>query len=184
MRGLRELTKKYGVVMIVDEIQSGYGRTGKFFAHQHTGVQPDLITVAKGIANGFPMGAVLISPEFTAVKGMLGTTFGGNHLACAAAIAVLDAMVEEQLVDNAAKVGAYLLERLKTIPQLKDVRGRGLMIGMDVDGSASEMRKRLLFEKHIFTGGAGVSTVRLLPALNLTYSQADEFIEALIQLLK
>lgn len=184
MRGLRELTKKYGVVMIVDEIQSGYGRTGKFFVHQHTGVQPDLITVAKGIANGFPMGAVLISPEFTAVKGMLGTTFGGNHLACAAAIAVLDAMVEEQLVDNAAKVGAYLLERLKTIPQLKDVRGRGLMIGMDVDGSASEMRKRLLFEKHIFTGGAGVSTVRLLPALNLTYSQADEFIEALIQLLK
>ncbi len=183
MRGLRELTRKHGVVMIADEIQSGYGRTGRFFAHQHAGVRPDIITAAKGIANGFPMGAVLISPEFEAVKGMLGTTFGGNHLACAAAIAVLDVMESENLIENAAKVGEYIIARLKEMPQLKDVRGRGLMIGMEIEGSASEMRKRLLFEKHIFTGGAGATTVRLLPALGLSYAQADQFIEALKELL-
>lgn len=176
MRGLRELTKRYGVVMIADEIQSGYGRTGKFFAHQYAGVRPDLITVAKGIANGFPMGAVLISPEFKAVKSMLGTTFGGNHLACAAAIAVLDVMESEHLVENAAEVGEYLLSELRKIDALTDVRGRGLMIGVELNGSGAEMRKRLLFEHKIFTGGAGASTVRLLPALCIGKAEADKFL--------
>ncbi|MBO4995089.1 MAG: aminotransferase class III-fold pyridoxal phosphate-dependent enzyme [Muribaculaceae bacterium] len=176
MRGLRDLTKRYGVVMIADEIQSGYGRTGKFFAHQYAGVRPDLITVAKGIANGFPMGAVLISPEFKAVKSMLGTTFGGNHLACAAAIAVLDVMESEHLVENAAEVGEYLLSELRKIDALTDVRGRGLMIGVELNGSGAEMRKRLLFEHKIFTGGAGASTVRLLPALCIGKAEADKFL--------
>ncbi len=176
MRGLRELTKRYGVVMIADEIQSGYGRTGKFFAHQYAGVRPDLITVAKGIANGFPMGAVLISPEFKAVKSMLGTTFGGNHLACAAAIAVLDVMESEHLVENAAEVGEYLLSELRKIDALTDVRGRGLMIGVELNGSGAEMRRRLLFEHKIFTGGAGASTVRLLPALCIGKAEADKFL--------
>jgi acetylornithine aminotransferase len=180
---LREVTKKYGVKLILDEIQSGYGRTGRFFAHQYTGVRPDLITVAKGIGNGFPMAGVLIAPDFDAVKGMLGTTFGGNHLACAAAIAVLDVIENENLIDNAREVGEYLLAELRKMPQLKDVRGRGLMIGVEVEGSGSEMRKRLLFDKHIFTGGAGASTVRLLPALCITKEQADQFLNAFKALL-
>jgi acetylornithine aminotransferase len=183
LEALRQLTTQYGVKLILDEIQSGYGRTGKFFAHQYTSVRPDLITVAKGIANGFPMGAVLIAPDFTAVKGMLGTTFGGNHLACAAAIAVLDVIESEHLVENAREVGEYLLAELRKMPQLKDVRGRGLMIGVEIDGSGSEMRKRLLFEKHIFTGGAGASTVRLLPALSITKAMADCFLESFKSLL-
>lgn len=183
MQGLRDLTCKYGAVMIVDEIQSGYGRSGKFFAHQYSGIRPDIITAAKGIANGFPMGAVLIAPYIEAKKGMLGTTFGGNHLACAAAIAVLDIIKEENLIANAKDVGEYLMAKLKMMPQLKDVRGRGLMIGMEIDGEASELRKRLLFEKHVFTGGAGVSTVRLLPALGLSRQQADKFIESLQEIL-
>jgi acetylornithine aminotransferase len=183
LEALRQLTTKYGVKLILDEIQSGYGRTGKFFAHQYTSVRPDLITVAKGIANGFPMGAVLIAPDFTAVKGMLGTTFGGNHLACAAAIAVLDVIESEHLVENAREVGEYLLAELRKMPQLKDVRGRGLMIGVEIDGSGSEMRKRLLFEKHIFTGGAGASTVRLLPALSITKAMADCFLDSFKSLL-
>ena len=177
MRGLREVTERYGVSLIFDEIQSGYGRTGRFFAHQWAGIRPDIITCAKGIANGFPMGAVLISPKYEAKKGMLGTTFGGNHLACAAAIAVLDVIESENLVQNARQVGEYLISELKKIDGIKDVRGRGLMIGIEIDGSASQMRKRLLFERHIFTGGAGASTVRLLPALTLTYEQADRFIQ-------
>lgn len=176
LRQLRELTKRMGVVMIADEIQSGYGRSGRFFAHQYAGIRPDIITSAKGIANGFPMGAVLISPKFTAKKGMLGTTFGGNHLACAAAIAVLDIIEEEKLIDNAAAVGQYLIDELKKMPQLKDVRGRGLMIGVEIEGSGSELRKKLLFEHNIFTGGAGASTVRLLPALCLSREQADHFL--------
>jgi acetylornithine aminotransferase len=180
---LREVTKKYGVKLILDEIQSGYGRTGRFFAHQYTGVRPDLITVAKGIGNGFPMAGVLIAPDFDAVKGMLGTTFGGNHLACAAAIAVLDVIESENLIENAREVGEYLLAELRKMPQLKDVRGRGLMIGVEVEGSGSEMRKRLLFDKHIFTGGAGASTVRLLPALCITKEQADQFLNAFKALL-
>jgi acetylornithine aminotransferase len=173
---LREVTAKYGVKLILDEIQSGYGRSGKFFAHQYTGIRPDLITVAKGIANGFPMGAVLIAPDFTAVKSMLGTTFGGNHLACAAAIAVLDVIESENLIRNSYEVGEYLLAELRKMPELKDVRGRGLMIGVEVEGSGSEMRRKLLFEKHIFTGGAGVSTVRLLPALYIGKAEADRFL--------
>ena len=176
LRTLREVTRETGTMLILDEIQSGYGRTGRFFAHQYSGIRPDLITVAKGIANGFPMGAVLISPEFEAVKGMLGTTFGGNHLACAAAIAVLDVMEQEKLVENAAKVGEYLIEELKKIDGLKEVRGRGLMIGVEIEGDASEMRRKLLFDHHIFTGGAGKHTVRLLPALGITREDADHYL--------
>ena len=183
LRQLRDLTERLGVVLIADEIQSGYGRSGKFFAHQYSGIRPDIITCAKGIANGFPMGAVLISPEFEARKGMLGTTFGGNHLACAAALSVLDIIEDENLIDNAASVGQYLIDRLKKMPQLKDVRGRGLMIGVEIEGSASEMRKRLLFDHHIFTGGAGATTVRLLPALNLSKEQADIFLKEFQNLL-
>ncbi|MBR2025923.1 MAG: aspartate aminotransferase family protein [Alistipes sp.] len=178
LRQLREVTTKYGVSLILDEIQSGYGRTGDFYAHQHAGIRADIVTSAKGIANGFPMGAVLIAPHFEAKKGMLGTTFGGNHLACAAAIAVLDIFEQEQLVKNAREVGEYLLAELRKMPQLKEVRGRGLMIGIEIEGSASEMRLRLLKEHHIFTGGTGVSTVRLLPALTITRREADKFLEA------
>lgn len=176
LRQLREITERMGVVLIADEIQSGYGRSGRFFAHQYAGIRPDIITSAKGIANGFPMGAVLISPKFTAKKGMLGTTFGGNHLACAAAIAVLDIIENEKLIDNAAAVGQYLIDELKKMPELKEVRGRGLMIGVEIEGSGSELRKKLLFEHNIFTGGAGASTVRLLPALCLSREQADHFL--------
>lgn len=178
LRRLRELTRRHGVMLILDEIQSGYGRTGKFFAHQYAGIRPDLITMAKGIANGFPMGAVLISPEFKAVKGMLGTTFGGNHLACAAAIAVAEVVEDENLVENARKVGEYLMSRLQGLPGITDIRGRGLMVGMDVDGSGAEMRKTLLFGQRVFTGGAGASTVRLLPALCVGKHEIDRFIEA------
>ena len=180
---LREVTTKYGVVLIADEIQSGYGRSGDFFAHQHSGIKAEIITVAKGIANGFPMGGVLIAPHFEAKHGMLGTTFGGNHLACAAAIAVLEVIESENLVDNARVVGEYLISELKKIDGIKQVRGRGLMIGIEIEGSASELRKRLLFERHIFTGGAGATTVRLLPALTLTCEQADLFIRNFKELL-
>lgn len=183
LRQLRTLTKETGTLLILDEIQSGYGRSGKFFAHQYAGIRPDIITCAKGIANGFPMGAVVISPAIEARKGMLGTTFGGNHLACAAAIAVLEVMEQENLIENAAETGEYLLNELKRIPALKDVRGRGLMIGFDIEGSASDLRKKLLFDKKIFTGGAGASTVRLLPALGLSKDQADTFLNAIKELL-
>lgn len=176
LRGLREATSRYGVTLILDEIQSGYGRTGRFFAHQYAAVRPDLITVAKGIGNGFPMAGVLIAPHFEARAGMLGTTFGGNHLACAAAIAVLDVIESERLIDNAKEIGEYLLSELRRMPRLKEVRGRGLMIGVEIDGSASELRRRLLFEKHIFTGGAGATTVRLLPALCIGRKEANRFL--------
>lgn len=180
MHQLEEKCMETGTLLILDEIQSGYGRSGKFFAHQHHGIKPDIITCAKGIANGFPMGAVLISPSIEAKKGMLGTTFGGNHLACAAAISVLDIMKKENLIDNAATVGQYLIEELKKIPSIKDVRGRGLMIGFEVEGfTGSDLRKKLLFEHHIFTGGAGKMTVRLLPALTLSKKDAEAFISEL-----
>lgn len=179
LRALRSLTEETGTVLILDEIQSGYGRTGRFFAHQYAGILPDIITCAKGIANGFPMGAVLISPAFEARKGMLGTTFGGNHLACAAAIAVLEVMRDENLVENAAATGSYLLSQLQAIEGAHNVRGRGLMIGFDVEQPASEFRRALLFDHHIFTGGAGPNTVRLLPALGLTAEQADHFLSHL-----
>lgn len=176
LQKLRAVTRETGTLLILDEIQSGYGRTGRFFAHQHAGIRPDIITMAKGIANGFPMSGVLIAPEIPAVKGMLGTTFGGNHLACAAAIAVLEVMKEEQLVENAAENGDYLLDELRKLPQLKDVRGRGLMIGIEIEGSAPELRRRLLFDHHVFTGGAGEHTVRLLPPLTIGREEADRFL--------
>lgn len=177
IRFLNKVCKMTGTLLIIDEIQSGYGRSGKFFAHQYTGIKADIITCAKGIANGFPMGAVLISPAIEAKKGMLGTTFGGNHLACAAAIAVLDVMEEENLVDNAARVGKHLITELRKIDKVKDVRGKGLMIGLEVEGfTGSELRKKLLFGHHIFTGGAGQYTVRLLPALSLSMEEADHFL--------
>lgn len=176
LRRLRELTTRYGVQLILDEIQSGYGRTGHFFAHQQAGIRPDLITVAKGMGNGFPIGGVLIAPHFEARHGMLGTTFGGSHLACAAAIAVLDTIEKEGLIANAAEVGAYLIGELRKIPAVRAVRGRGLMIGFETALPGGELRKKLLFEKHIFTGGAGASTVRLLPALGLSRALADRFL--------
>ncbi len=182
-QGLQAACRKNGTVLICDEIQCGYGRSGKFFAHQWLGIRPDLITVAKGIANGFPMGAVLISPEFVPAYGQLGTTFGGNHLACAAALAVLDVMESEHLVDNACKVGDYLLEKLNdlkaTQPHITDVRGRGLMIGIELDIPHKDVRSRLIYDEHCFTGCASTNILRLLPPLCLTTAEADSFIEKL-----
>lgn len=178
-KALRAACDKYDVVMIADEIQSGYGRSGKFFAHQHSGVRPDMITVAKGIANGFPMSGVLISPKFKPVYGMLGTTFGGNHLACAAAIAVLDIFEQENLVENARRVGEHLLEKLREIPGIKEVRGQGLMIGLEFDYPVKDLRRKLLFEQKVFTGASGTNVIRLLPPLVLTEALADEFVERL-----
>jgi len=177
MQGLRALCDQYNTVLICDEIQCGYGRSGKFFAHQHTGIRPDIITVAKGIGNGFPMGGVIISPKFTPEYSQLGTTFGGNHLACAAAIAVLDVMKQDDLVKNAAKVGAYLMEELKKFPQIKEVRGQGLMIGMEFAEPIKDIRRKLLFEKKVFTGVSGTNVIRLLPPLCLSMEEAEEFLK-------
>lgn len=181
MQGVRQACDETDTVLICDEIQCGYGRSGKFFAHQHLGVKPDLITVAKGIGNGFPMGAVLISPKFTPVYGQLGTTFGGNHLACAAALAVLDIMEEEHLVENAAKVGNFLMEGIKDLhlPHVVDVRGRGLMIGVELDVPYKEIRNKLLFEEHCFTGCSGTNVLRLLPPLCLSEAEAADFLKRL-----
>ena len=178
LRGLRAAATETGTQLVLDEIQSGYGRTGRFFAHQWAGIRPDLITMAKGMGNGFPIGGVLIAPHFEARPGLLGTPFGGSHLACAAAIAVLDVMEREKLVENAADTGEYLLGELRKADGPKEIRGRGLMIGIEIDGSGAEFRKKLLFGKHVFTGGAGASTVRLLPALCLTRELADRFLDA------
>ena len=187
MQGLRKACSENGTVLICDEIQCGYGRGGKFFAHQHTGVRPDIITCAKGIGNGFPMGAVLISPQFKAVFGQLGTTFGGNHLACTAALAVLDVIEEEHLVENAASVGSYLLAQLKTLaaetPSIVDVRGEGLMIGIEFSDSIKTLRTRLVKEQHVFTGAASTNILRLLPPLSLTKAEADDFLSRLKQVL-
>ena len=179
MQGLRKLCDEYNTILICDEIQCGYGRSGKFFAHQHLNVTPDLITVAKGIGNGFPMSGLLISPKFIPVYGQLGTTFGGNHLACAAALAVLDVIEEENLVQNAAEVGAYLMEQLKTqnLPHVVEVRGEGLMIGIELDVPYKEIRTRLVKEQHCFTGCSGTNVLRLLPPLCLTKADADDFIK-------
>ena len=179
MQGLRAACDEAGTVLICDEIQCGYGRSGKFFAHQWLGVPPDIITVAKGIANGFPMGAVLISPKFEAVYGQLGTTFGGNHLACAAALAVLDVIEGEGLIENARVVGEQLLSEIKSLnnERIKEVRGRGLMIGIELDVPYKEVRQRLLFDEHVFTGCAGTNVLRLLPPLCLSLADADEFLE-------
>lgn len=178
-KALRAACDKHDAVLIADEIQSGYGRSGKFFAHQYSGVRPDMITVAKGIANGFPMSGVLISPKFKPVYGMLGTTFGGNHLACAAAIAVLDIFEQENLVENARRVGEHLLNRLRELPGIKEVRGQGLMIGLEFDYPVKELRSKLLFEQKVFTGASGTNVIRLLPPLVLTEALADEFVERL-----
>ena len=185
--------KRYGATLICDEIQCGYGRSGKFFAHQWLGIKPDIITVAKGIANGFPMGGVLISPEFQPVYGQLGTTFGGNHLACAAALAVLDIFEEEHLVENAHEVGTYLMEELKSLrtdelkskgeSHIQDIRGRGLMIGIDLDIPHKDVRQPLIYQEHCFTGCAGTNILRLLPPLCLSKAEADQFIEKLKKVL-
>jgi len=181
LQGLRQLCDETGTVLVCDEIQCGYGRSGKFFAHQWLGVKPDLVTVAKGIGNGFPMSALLIAPQFEAVYGRLGTTFGGNHLACTAALAVLDVMEQEQLVDNACKVGEYLMSELRKLqaenPKIVDVRGRGLMIGIELSEPYKEIRQHLLFDEHCFTGCAGTHVLRLLPPLCLTMAEAAGFIE-------
>jgi len=176
---LKELSaecKATGTMLILDEVQSGYGRSGKFFAHQYAGIRPDLITVAKGMGNGFPIGGVLISPIFEASHGLLGTTFGGSHLACTAAIAVLDIIKAEQLMVNAEKIGQYLITELKKITQIKEVRGMGLMIGMEFEKPVKEIRNKLLFEKKIFTGASGTNTIRLLPPLCLSKQDANLFL--------
>ncbi len=182
IQGIRALCDKYNTVLICDEIQCGYGRSGKFFAHQWLDVKPDMITVAKGICNGFPMAGVLISPKFKPVYGQLGTTFGGNHLGCAGAIAVLDIMEKENLVENANKVGSYLIEALISemkagnLPHVVDVRGEGLMIGIELDIPYKEPRTRLIKEQHCFTGCAGTNVIRLLPPLCISKADADDFI--------
>lgn len=183
MQALESLCRRYGAALILDEVQSGYGRTGKFFAHQWYGIRPDIITLGKGIANGFPCGGILISPEFKAVKGMLGTTFGGNYLAMAAAIAVLDIMEKEQLVENARKVGEYIKANIPASPRIRDVRGRGLMLGIEFAEEVAPLRKALLFDHHIFTGVAGKNMVRLLAPLCLGMEEASRFITALNELI-
>lgn len=183
LKELREICTETGTILILDEIQSGYGRSGKFFAHQYAGIEADIITVAKGIGNGFPMAGVLINPMFKAVYGQLGTTFGGNHLACAAAIAVLDIMKKENLVENALNIGNYLIEELKKLPNIKEVRGRGLIIGIEMKEPIKEKRSKLLFEDKIFTGSTGTHVFRLLPPLCLTKEQADIFLTKFKQLL-
>lgn len=184
MKELRNACDKHNTVLILDEIQSGYGRSGKFFAHQYNDIKPDMITVAKGIGNGFPMAGVLISPKFEAVYGQLGTTFGGNHLACAAAIAVLDVMKEENLIQNAAQVGEFLINELKKFKGIKEVRGRGLMIGLEFEEPIKELRKKLLFEQKVFTGVSGTNVIRLLPPLCLKQAEAEEFLTRLSNILK
>ena len=193
-QGLAAACKKYGTILICDEIQCGYGRSGKFFAHQWLGIRPDIITVAKGIANGFPMAGVLIAPDFKPVYGQLGTTFGGNHLACAAALAVLDVFEEEKLVENANTVGTYLMEELQSLrakelqqhgkSHIQDIRGRGLMIGIDLDIPHKDVRQPLIYQEHCFTGCAGQNVLRLLPPLCLTKEEAKQFIDKLTKILK
>lgn len=178
MQQLQTLCSKHNVVLIADEVQSGYGRSGKFFAHQYANMKPDIIVMAKGMGNGFPIGGILIAPMIDAKKGMLGTTFGGNHLACVAAIAVLDVIKEENLIENAVKLGDYVQKQLKGNPGIKAIRGQGLMIGIELEPEHSELRNKLLFEDHIFTGGAKNNVMRLLPPLSVTKEEIDTFIDA------
>jgi acetylornithine aminotransferase len=178
LTALQELARKYGSLLILDEIQSGYGRSGRFFAFQYTDVKPDIITMAKGMGNGFPVGGILIQPEIQPWYGMLGTTFGGNHLACAAGIAVLDVISNENLVENAEKVGNYIMEKLAEISSTYEIRGKGLMIGIEFKFAIKELRNKLLFEYGIFTGFSGQNIIRLLPPLTLSFAQADEFIDS------
>lgn len=180
LKQLRGLCNKYKVVLILDEIQSGYGRTGKFFAHQYAGIKADIVCVAKGMGNGFPIGGILINPVFEASYGLLGTTFGGNHLGCAAAISVLDVLQNEQLVSNAEKLGESLIEELKLLPGINEVRGKGLMIGVEMDFAIETLRKNLLFNHKMFTGNSSnKNTIRILPALNIATSSLEMFLEAL-----
>lgn len=174
---LKQLTEKYGSLLILDEIQSGYGRTGRFFAHQFTSVNPHIITVAKGMGNGFPMGGVLIQPEIKPWRGMLGTTFGGNHLACAAGLAVLEVLEKEKLIENARKTGNYLMTQLQKTDKI-EVRGKGLMIGIELPFPVAELRKKLLFEYNIFTGFSGQNMIRILPPLSLSMEETDQFLNA------
>lgn len=183
LRDLSSLTRQYGAVLILDEVQSGYGRTGKFFSFQWAGIMPDLVTMAKGMGNGFPVGGVLISPEFKAVKGMLGTTFGGNYLAMAAALSVLEIIEDEHLVKNALEVGTYLRDNIPQSDSIREVRGLGLMLGIEFREPVAELRRKLLYDKHIFTGVSGTSMVRLLAPLVLSKAQADVFLKALGELI-
>ncbi|WP_379964871.1 aspartate aminotransferase family protein [Epilithonimonas sp. UC225_85] len=177
---IEKLCKENNAVLILDEVQSGYGRSGKFFAHQEFDIKPDLITVAKGMGNGFPIGGVLISPKFEASYGLLGTTFGGNHLACVAGIAVLEVIENENLIQNSEKIGAYIEEKIKDFPHIKNIKRRGLMIGIELDQACADVRKELLFEHFIFTGNANDKNVlRILPALNISERESDLFINAL-----
>ncbi|MDD4636303.1 MAG: aminotransferase class III-fold pyridoxal phosphate-dependent enzyme [Bacteroidales bacterium] len=176
-RQLRNACNQNDTVLILDEVQSGYGRSGRFFAHQYSGIRPDIITMAKGIGNGFPMSGLLINSMFEAVHGQLGTTFGGNHLACAAAIAVLDVIKEEALMENAAQVGAYLKAEIAAIPKIKEVRGRGMMIGIELDQPVKEIRTKLLYKEKVFTGVSGTHVIRLLPPLCLSMDEADIFLD-------
>lgn len=179
-QGLEEVCKTYDVVLIMDEVQSGFGRSGKFFAHQFHGITPDIICMAKGMGNGFPIGGILIAPHFKASYGLLGTTFGGSHLACAASIAVLEVMEKENLMANASKVEAYFLEAIKVVPEIIKVKGRGLMLGVEFDFDVSTLRKKMIIEKHIFTGGANnKNLLRILPPLTITTKAIDTFIVAL-----
>lgn len=184
LQHLRTLCDATNTVLILDEIQSGYGRSGKFFAHQYSNIRPDMITMAKGMGNGFPIGGVLIAPHFTPSYGLLGTTFGGNHLACTAAIAVLDVMQEECLIDNAAQIGNWLINELKQLKAIKEVRGRGLMIGIEMDYPVKELRHKLLFEQKVFTGASGTNVIRLLPPLCLSKQQAADFLQRFDDCLK
>ena len=181
-QGLEELCQKHKVVFIVDEVQSGYGRTGKFFAHQFHDVKPDIISIAKGMGNGFPIGGILISPKFQATYGMLGTTFGGNHLACAAAIAVLEVIGQDNLLGNVEMMSNYFIDKANKIPQVKSIKGRGLMLGLEFGFEVAELRKKLIYEKHIFTGGANnKKLLRILPPLTIQKEHVDTFIEALVE---
>ena len=183
LQTLSRLCRRFGAVLILDEVQSGYGRTGKFFAHQWAGIKPDIITMGKGIANGFPCGGILISPRFKARKGMLGTTFGGNYLACAGALAVLDIIEQEGLMANALAVGDYIKANLPDSPRIKEVRGKGLMLGIEMNENVAPLRQALLYDKHIFTGVAGQNMIRLLAPLCLTKAEADRFLAAFKEVL-
>lgn len=184
MKAIRTSCDETGAIFIHDSVQCGYGRSGKFFTFQHYKIKPDIVSMAKGMGNGFPIGGILISPKFQAKHGLLGTTFGGNHLACAAGIAVLDIIKKEKLVENAAEVGNYLFSELSKLRGIKELRGQGLMIGIELPESVSEIRNKLLFDDHIFTGVAGANTIRLLPSLALTKSEADKFLNALRKYIK
>jgi acetylornithine/N-succinyldiaminopimelate aminotransferase len=184
LRSLDKMCRETGAVLILDEIQSGYGRSGSFFAFEGSGIKPHLITTAKGMGNGFPIGGLLISPEFKASHGLLGTTFGGSYLACAAGLAVLEVIEKENLAENAQKVGSYLIGELKKIKVIKEVRGRGLMIGLEFDTEVSPIRKKLLDDKKIFTGVSSTNIIRLLPPLTLTREMADRFIQSLKEVLQ